>query len=315
MKHPAINLTPYFETHLKHKGISKNDFFAWGLKPLSRVISAIAKAYNKEVIYCEDGFVSYILTDNKMSDRFSVLLDTKTPYYDARRPSDLEALIINTDLTKDKLRTISRYLESGVTKYNFPKNGLKNKTVKNKIILIEQVSGDMSMKYGLSPKSMSLDMIKYATEVLSPKFDMEVVVKKHPDTIFKGKKGIFDKKDIEGIDILPHDTNLQIYGNNNIFITATSQLGFEALIRGEKVICFGFPFYAGWGLTHDFYLNDNIAKRRNQSIGAVTASHLAVAALIDYPSYVHPYTGESANLDQIIDYIEKNECTNATGAF
>ncbi|MFP3355094.1 capsular polysaccharide biosynthesis protein, partial [Pseudoalteromonas sp. SIMBA_153] len=31
----------------------------------------------------------------------------------------------------------------------------------------------------------------------------------------------------------------------------TSQLGFEALMAGKRVHCYGLPFYAGWGLTHD----------------------------------------------------------------
>lgn len=31
----------------------------------------------------------------------------------------------------------------------------------------------------------------------------------------------------------------------------TSQLGFEALLAGKRVHCFGMPFYAGWGLTED----------------------------------------------------------------
>jgi capsular polysaccharide export protein len=28
-------------------------------------------------------------------------------------------------------------------------------------------------------------------------------------------------------------------------------MGFEALLWGRPVHCFGMPFYAGWGLTHD----------------------------------------------------------------
>ena len=31
----------------------------------------------------------------------------------------------------------------------------------------------------------------------------------------------------------------------------TSLTGFEALLRGKMVICYGQPFYAGWGLTND----------------------------------------------------------------
>ena len=31
----------------------------------------------------------------------------------------------------------------------------------------------------------------------------------------------------------------------------SSQLGFEAVLAGCEVHCFGMPFYGGWGLTQD----------------------------------------------------------------
>ena len=34
--------------------------------------------------------------------------------------------------------------------------------------------------------------------------------------------------------------------------TMSSLSGFEALLKGKKVFCYGAPFYAGWGLTEDF---------------------------------------------------------------
>jgi capsular polysaccharide export protein len=33
--------------------------------------------------------------------------------------------------------------------------------------------------------------------------------------------------------------------------TMTSLSGFEALMHGKRVFCYGMPFYAGWGLTQD----------------------------------------------------------------
>ncbi|WP_337222991.1 hypothetical protein, partial [Vibrio alginolyticus] len=45
------------------------------------------------------------------------------------------------------------------------------------------------------------------------------------------------------------DTALQVA--DRVFVV-TSQAGFDALLRGKDVWCFGAPFYAGWGLTHDF---------------------------------------------------------------
>ena len=33
--------------------------------------------------------------------------------------------------------------------------------------------------------------------------------------------------------------------------TMTSLVGFEALMRDLKVVCYGLPFYSNWGLTTD----------------------------------------------------------------
>lgn len=56
----------------------------------------------------------------------------------------------------------------------------------------------------------------------------------------------------------------------------TSLGGFEALLRGKKVYCYGQPFYAGWGLTQDAYP----INRRNKIL---SLNALIAGALIEYP--------------------------------
>lgn len=72
------------------------------------------------------------------------------------------------------------------------------------------------------------------------------------------------------IDILPHVDEVH---------TLTSLSGFEALIRGKRVVTYGKPFYAGWGLTVD---------ETGPEVGKgveVTLEELVVGTLILYPSY------------------------------
>ena len=64
----------------------------------------------------------------------------------------------------------------------------------------------------------------------------------------------------------------------------TSQMGFEALLWGRPVRCFGMPFYAGWGLSGD----DQAAPARR---GAASLEQLVHAALIDYPLCLDPQSG------------------------
>jgi capsular polysaccharide export protein len=67
--------------------------------------------------------------------------------------------------------------------------------------------------------------------------------------------------------------------------TITSLLGFEALIRGRRVMTLGAPFYAGWGLTDH---RGPALPRRGVHVALEGLVH---AALIDYPRYRDPVTG------------------------
>ena len=64
--------------------------------------------------------------------------------------------------------------------------------------------------------------------------------------------------------------------------TMTSLSGFEALLHGKQVYCYGQPFYAGWGLTVDEHPN----ARRQRSL---TLQDLIYQTLIAYPTYIHPH--------------------------
>jgi capsular polysaccharide export protein len=73
----------------------------------------------------------------------------------------------------------------------------------------------------------------------------------------------------------------------------TSLIGFEALLHDRPVHCFGMPFYAGWGLTHDRLP----APHRR---GAARVEDLAHAALVVVPRYAHPDTGAPIEAAQAI---------------
>ncbi len=68
--------------------------------------------------------------------------------------------------------------------------------------------------------------------------------------------------------------------------TLTSLAGFEALLRGRRVVVYGRPFYAGWGLTTDLAQIDR--GRR------LTLEELVAGALILYPALSRP--GDQAAL-------------------
>ena len=61
----------------------------------------------------------------------------------------------------------------------------------------------------------------------------------------------------------------------------TSLSGFEALMHGKNVFCYGMPFYAGWGLTQD----EHTLSRRHRQL---SLDDLVLQTLIAYPTYIHP---------------------------
>jgi capsular polysaccharide export protein len=77
----------------------------------------------------------------------------------------------------------------------------------------------------------------------------------------------------------------QLIGACSRVETMTSLAGFEALLRGKPVTTHGQPFYAGWGLTEDLC---PIARRTR----TVSLDELVAAALILYPHYLDPESGQ-----------------------
>ena len=70
-------------------------------------------------------------------------------------------------------------------------------------------------------------------------------------------------------------------------------MGFEALLLGKEVHCFGMPFYAGWGATHDRLTCPRRAKRR-------TAEEIFAAAYMLYARYVNPVAAKRCDIHEAI---------------
>jgi len=74
----------------------------------------------------------------------------------------------------------------------------------------------------------------------------------------------------------------------------TSLAGFEALLRGVKVVTHGSPFYAGWGLSEDRVATPRRTRR-------LTLDELVAGALIAYPTYVGRACGHFTTPERVVD--------------
>ncbi|HFC6376652.1 TPA: capsular polysaccharide biosynthesis protein, partial [Neisseria meningitidis] len=84
--------------------------------------------------------------------------------------------------------------------------------------------------------------------------------------------------------------------------------GFEALLRGKKVSCYGLPFYAGWGLTQDLLPIPRRSRR-------LELWQLIAGTLIHYPDYIHPETHQAINAETAAQILirQKNMQKNNNG--
>ena len=85
--------------------------------------------------------------------------------------------------------------------------------------------------------------------------------------------------------------------------------GFEALIRGIPVTTYGFPFYAGWGLTEDKFFSKSIKDRRKRKL---TLEELVYISLIEYPYYFSIKYKCLTEVENILDELDyyKNQKIN-----
>lgn len=89
--------------------------------------------------------------------------------------------------------------------------------------------------------------------------------------------------------------------------TMTSLSGFEALLRGKTVHCYGLPFYAGWGLTHDYL---SLPRRTRR----LALWELIAGTLVYYPDYVCPKTRRPINAQTAVEILRRQKAQWQNGA-
>lgn len=297
--HPALKLTPHVEAHLSHYGLDCRCVYGWGKKPLSTLLHAAARVINKPFIRCEDGFLAYLGHPALGAPRLSMICDRTGIYYDATAPSDLERRIIERSdqgVTPEQRRLMQAVIDGGLTKYHTPRVA-RTSMDSDAILLVDQVAGDQSLKYGYCDSRTGDRMLAHALALSGGV--REIYLKPHPDTSLKGKKGLLSDEQLARhprINLLPFDEDINhLLAHTPDVIVATSQFGAEALFRGKTVHCFGVPFYGHWGLTED---HTPVATVRARRYATPSLEALFVAAYEDYPSYVESETGSPIGLKE-----------------
>ncbi|HEC1763458.1 TPA: capsular polysaccharide biosynthesis protein [Campylobacter lari] len=282
----------------KAKLNSEDKIFIWGKKYDKTLL---AKYFSNEIFLVEDGFLRSVFLGSDLTRPFSLIVDSKGLYVDPSKPSDLEDILQN-HIFDESLKQRAKKLITTITQNKFSKyNGLKheklNFNTNKKIILIPaQVEDDASMILG----GAGFDTLKLLQSVRKANENAFIVFKPHPDVLSGNRKGLKDKSIIlKYCDEIIENVSIDSAINASDEVhTITSTSGFDALLRGKKVVVYGKPFYAGWGLTMDLH---EIPRRTR----VLSLEELVAGVLILYPRYIHPKSKNLCEVELALDIMLK----------
>ncbi len=256
-----------------------------------------ATATHEGAALVEDGFIRSKGLGAALVPPLSLVVDDLGIYYDPSRPSRLEKWIAKrADLRPDQerraLALIAALTGAGLSKYNLGGAAPELTPVHTgpRILVPGQVADDASILTGtdvINSNQALLQAVRHARP------DAAILYKPHPDVEARLRSGAIDAGSdadavLSGID------PVAALGMADEVWTMTSLLGFEALLRGKRVVTFGAPFYAGWGLTED---RGDVPPRRRARVSLAGLVH---ATLIDYPRYIDPVSGLPCPVEVVV---------------
>jgi len=318
-KWKAVNVRPFLSLNPQNTLFAKSDaearqlrvgpedlFVRWGIGGESEP-GVSAPDCGPRRLCMEDGFVRSVGLGSDLILPLSVVLDERGIYFDPNRPSDLENLLNAASFTAGELAEAERVrrfiVTHGITKYNIDTRRQPTwQTGGRRVVFVPgQVEDDASILFGSRFVRTNMELLRKVRESLPEAF---IVYKPHPDVLSGNRSGRVMDSEIQGLaDVIePVLSAVSCIEAAEEVHTMTSLTGFDALLRRKRVIVYGEPFYAGWGLTVDTATDGVSFRRRNRRL---TLDELVAGAFLRYPIYwdsdLRGYTSCIAVLHRIRD--------------
>ena len=298
-------INPFFSSELelaKKRGLDeKSQIIIWGKKEFAD-IENFAKLHTMNITRVEDGFIRSVGLGSDLTQPLSLVVDKTGIYFDPTTPSDLEVLLATYDFKNDvKLMAqadslLKKIKETKISKYNVDiHKELMFATNKRVILVPGQVEDDASIRLGAN----GMKNVELLKQVRDNEVDAYIVFKPHPDVVSGNRIGtIPDDVALMYCDEVVSEISMaSVLDAVDEVHTMTSLTGFEALIYGKKVTTYGIPFYAGWGVTQD----KRELTRRSRKLELL---ELVAATFLLYPRYVHPFTQQLCDAEEILEFLE-----------
>ncbi|VFN01544.1 MAG: capsular polysaccharide export protein [Candidatus Kentron sp. G] len=303
-------ITPVYKPR-SPKGV--DSVLGWGVKSTAKRARGFARRHHLPYVALEDGFLRSFGT----GDRFpplSLVVDDRGIYYDSTRPCALEDLLnsdadLLTGIAAGVARARGLILSHKLSKYNHAPllgNGDRKHAVlengapgRRRVLVVDQTAGDRSVLLG-GANAATFSAMLTAARAENP--DATVYVKTHPEVTARRKGGYLTRvpEDARGgrraVVLRGLINPLDLMERMDRVYVVSSTLGFEALLMGKPVTCFGLPWYAGWGVTDDRQRCPRRARRRS-------VEELFAAAYFHYARYLDPVTHRRGTIFDVIAFL------------
>lgn len=281
----------------------------WGLRPSTRKAIAYASKHGLPYVALEDGFLRSFGTGEHFPP-LSLVVDDEGIYYDCTRSSALERLLCSdVDLLAADGSLVrqarEQLLSAGLSKYNHAvdlTDGMLRSDDVPRVLVVDQTAGDMSVAKGGADATTFEAMLAAA---LAENPQATVYVKTHPE-VTSGRKGGYltgVQPDARTVVLRDAVNPMSLIAQMDKVYVVSSTMGFEALLADKPVICFGVPWYAGWGVTDDRQPQHPAMVRRAGRRRSV--DELFAAGYMHYSRYLNPETRQRGNVLDVLDWLER----------
>ena len=288
---------------------------AWGGRTGSKLTKKIAAVRGIPHWYLEDGFLRSMGLGKGGALPLSIVVDDLALPVDAARASRLELLIAGAKSADAESGALIResIVRNKLSKYNHlpHKQPSLEKTSKRRLLLVDQVVGDVSVSRALGSAHSFQRMLDDALGSGG-----QCIIRTHPDVIAGYRRGYMTDLAARrtGVILLSEAVSVaSVLEVVDEVWTVSSQLGFDALLRKIPVRCYAAPFYAGWGLTDDHIspADKHALSRRRRVLRNV--DHLTAAAFSLYPIYRNPVGWHRTDVFGAIELILSEQRTALLG--
>lgn len=259
----------------------------------------------RRILRVEDGFLRSVGLGADLVRPVSWVVDPIGLYYDARTPSRLEFLLETMSFTEELRQRAARVhqaiVDGGLTKYNLGAKDWQKPLGNRRIVLVVgQVETDASLKFGAPKIYQNIELLKAVRAQLGA--DEYLLYKPHPDVVAKlrAEGAGEDQASALADEVLLSGDMATLLSQVDEVHVMTSLAGFEALLRGVKVVTYGQPFYAGWGLTQDHL---PLARRTRR----LCLDELIAGVLIAYPVYFNANQKQLVPIEEAITQLQRDK--------